>query len=376
MTDNNEINNTSETKDNKPKNPQTKYDSPWKDILQIYFKEFMEFFFPAAHSQIDWTKNIEFLDKELQEVTADAEIGRRFADKLVKVYLINGKEEWILIHVEVQSQEEDDFALRMYIYNYRIYDKYKKTVASLAILGDEKESWRPSSFSYSLFGCSLNFEFPIVKLIDYTHRLSELENDSNPFATVVMAHLAALNTREDRSERKVQKLALVRRLYEKGFEEQYVINLLRFVDWMLTLPPDIEAEFKLEVKQLEVRRRMRYVTSFERSGMQEQALSMVTQLLNRANGNIDSAELERIRSLSVEELEALNQELVDSTSLNSKQEQTLSLVMRLLNRRLGNIDEAELERVRSLSIEELEALSEALLDFTSVTDLTNWLSGR
>lgn len=68
----------------------------------------MEFFFPAAHSQIDWTKGLIFLDKELQEVTADAEIGRRYANKLVKVYLINGKEEWILIHVEVQSQEEDD----------------------------------------------------------------------------------------------------------------------------------------------------------------------------------------------------------------------------------------------------------------------------
>jgi plasmid maintenance system killer protein len=140
-----------------------------------------------------------------------------------------------------------------------------------------------------------------------------------------MAHLAALNTTEDRSERKLQKLALVRRLYEKGFDEQYVINLLAFIDWMLTLPPDIEAEFKLEVKQLEAERRMKYVTTFERDAKQEQALSMVT---------------------------------------------------RQLNRRLGNIDEATLERVRSLPTEELEELSEALLDFTSVNDLSNWLSGR
>jgi hypothetical protein len=66
----------------------------------------------------------------------------------------------------------------------------------------------------------------------------------------------------------IHELALVRRLYEKGFNEQYVINLLRFVDWMLTLPPDIEAEFKLEVKQLEAGRSMKYVTSFERSGIE------------------------------------------------------------------------------------------------------------
>jgi transcription termination factor NusB len=142
-----------------------------------------------------------------------------------------------------------------------------------------------------------------------------------------MAHLAALNTRSNRNERKVQKLALVRRLYEKGLSEQVVVNLLAFVDWMLTLPPDLEEQFKLEVQLLEAGRSMKYVTSFERSGIEI-----------------------------------------------GKQQEALSLVTRLLNRRLGKIDDALLEQVRSLSVEELEALGEAILDFTSVTDLTNWLS--
>jgi hypothetical protein len=144
-----------------------------------------------------------------------------------------------------------------------------------------------------------------------------------------MAHLAALNTRNDRNNRKEQKLALVQRLYEKGFAEQDVLNLIAFVDWMLTLPPNLEAEFKLEIQQLEAGRRMKYVTSFERSGIEI-----------------------------------------------GKQQEALSFVTRLLNRRLGNIDDTLLEQVRSLSIEELEALGEALLDFTSVSNLTNWLSGR
>ncbi len=320
MTDNNDTNVS------KPKNPPTEYDSPWKDILQTNFKEFMQFFFPAAHDEIDWTKKIDFLDKELEEVTKDAEIGRRFADKLVKLYLNNGEEQWILVHVEVQSQEESDFAARMYTYNYRIYDRYKKSVASLAILGDDNSSWKPSQFGYSLFGCTLNFKFPIVKLLDYQQRISELETDGNPFATVVMAHLAAMNTLRDRNERKVQKLALVQRLYQQGLEEQDVVNLLAFVDWMLTLPSDLEAEFKREVQQLEAGRRMKYVTSFERSGIEI-----------------------------------------------GKQQEALSMVTRQLNRRLGNLDDALLERVRSLSVEQLEALGEALLDFTSVADLTTWL---
>ena len=50
------------------------YDSPWKEILDRYFKDFMAFFFPRASREIDWTKGYAFLDKELQRVIRDAEI--------------------------------------------------------------------------------------------------------------------------------------------------------------------------------------------------------------------------------------------------------------------------------------------------------------
>ncbi|WP_256871763.1 hypothetical protein [Nostoc sp. TCL26-01] len=109
-------------------NPQTEYDSPWKQILQLYFQDFMLFFFPAAHEQIDWTKQPEFLDKELEQVVRDAELGKHLADKLVKIYLKNGEESWVLIHLEVQAQEESDFPRRMYTYNYRIVRRAKARV--------------------------------------------------------------------------------------------------------------------------------------------------------------------------------------------------------------------------------------------------------
>ena len=35
------------------------YDSPWKEILEAFFEEFMVFFFPMAHSEIDWSKGYE-----------------------------------------------------------------------------------------------------------------------------------------------------------------------------------------------------------------------------------------------------------------------------------------------------------------------------
>ncbi|WP_088240674.1 cytosolic protein [Calothrix rhizosoleniae] len=250
-------------------NPQTEFDSPWKDILQLYFEEFMFFFFPQAHGEIDWRRQPEFLDQELQQVIRDGELGKRLVDKLVKIYRIGGEESWILVHVEVQAQQESDFARRMYSYNYRIFDRYNRSVASIAVLGDEGINWRPSQFGYNLFGCRVDFQFPIVKLLDYRQRQGELEESRNPFATVVMAHLAALATRDNRTQRKQQKLNLVKRLYEQGFEREQVINLFRFIDWMLTLPSQLEKDFWQEFREYEETISMRYVTSVERIGIEQ-----------------------------------------------------------------------------------------------------------
>ena len=42
--------------------------------------------------------------------------------------------------------------------------------------------WRPAHFGYSLWGCSMRLEFPVVKLLDYADRVAELEAEQNSFA--------------------------------------------------------------------------------------------------------------------------------------------------------------------------------------------------
>ncbi|MBL6987750.1 MAG: hypothetical protein ISR72_12085, partial [Methylobacter sp.] len=42
------------------------YDSPWKDVIEHYLPEFMAFYFPAAFTEIDWSKEPVFLDQELR----------------------------------------------------------------------------------------------------------------------------------------------------------------------------------------------------------------------------------------------------------------------------------------------------------------------
>src|SRR5438874_7124480 len=81
----------------------------------------------------------------------EAELGRRYVDKLVKVWTLDGVECWVLIHVEVQTARDADFPERMYVYNYRVFDRYNKPVASFAVLADDDPGWRPHEFWRSLF---------------------------------------------------------------------------------------------------------------------------------------------------------------------------------------------------------------------------------
>lgn len=59
--------------------------------------------------EADWNRPYEFLDKEFQKIAKDSEQGRRYADKLVKVWHIDGREMWLLIHIEIQAIPEDIF---------------------------------------------------------------------------------------------------------------------------------------------------------------------------------------------------------------------------------------------------------------------------
>ncbi len=110
----------------------TDFDSPWKSSIESYFPDFIAFFFPHIQSEIDWSRAPEFLDTELQQVVRDAELGKRLADKLVKVWRVDGSEVWVLIHIEVQNAEERNFADRMFVYNYRLRDRYNQPICSLA----------------------------------------------------------------------------------------------------------------------------------------------------------------------------------------------------------------------------------------------------
>ncbi len=245
------------------------YDNHWKEAIDEYFEQFLSLCFPEAHAVVDWSRQPQLLDKELQQIAQEAKIGKRLADKLFQVWQKNGKETRILIHVEIQNQKDDDFDERMYIYNYRCYDKYHKPVISLAVLGDEVASWHPSAFRYAIGGCEVSLKFPSIKLLDYAKEWENLEASTNPFAIMIMAHLKTQATSGKPQERKEWKWNLMRRLFERGYDREDIIKLFRLIDWMMVLPKELQQQFRTEIKTYQEERKMPLLSRIELMAMEE-----------------------------------------------------------------------------------------------------------
>ena len=285
-----------------------RYDSPWKEAVEQYFSEFMSFYFPDACAGIDWAKEHIFLDKELRAVVQDAELGTRYVDKLVRVTERCGIESWIYIHVEVQGTRQPEFAKRMFVYNNRIFDRYDRPVASLAVLADEHKMWKPTSYGFFVLGCRHTLEFPVAKLTDYEERLDELLASDNAFGWITAAHILTQKTKKQDEERYNAKLRLLRILYERHWEKQRVINLFNVIDWLMQLPEWLNNKVWQELETIEEREKVQYISSVERIGIAKGVAKGISSLLEKQLeyrfGVLPQWVFEQLESAREEELEA------------------------------------------------------------------------
>ena len=306
------------------------YDSPWKEAIETYFPEFLAFYFPYVHTAIDWQHTPVFLDKELRATVRDAESGKLYVDKLVRVVGRSGRSLCLYIHIEIQGTRQRIFAERMFVYHYRLFDRYRAPVVSLALLTDPFSAWQPRHFQYEHLDCRLRLDFPMVKLLDWRDRQDTLGDDDNPFALVTLAHLHTQATRRNMTARLQAKGALVKLLYRKGWDRQRVLDIFHVLDWMLHLPDYLEQQLWQNTLELQEEKQMRYVTSVERmgiakgrqegrqEGLHEGLQKGLQRLLVKRFGPLPPVYQERIRTASIEHLSAwFDQALEDPPSLEA-----------------------------------------------------------
>ena len=227
-------------------------------------------FLPDIYSEIDWKRGSEFLEQEMRAITRKTRRGQGAVDKLVKVWLRDGTEKWVLIHIEIQSQEESGFPFRMFRYYFRGRDLFpERSIACLAVLGDDNANWKPDRYADALWHTSVDFRFRVVKLKEYTDRLDELEQSANPFARFVLAHLKTVQTQGDYETRMQWKIRIIQGLYDMGVPEEEIGQLYHDFDWLLTLPEPLATRYHKTMTRFEEERTMPHLSTAERIGRRE-----------------------------------------------------------------------------------------------------------
>lgn len=236
----------------------------------------------------------------------------------VKVWLHDGVEVFVLIHVEIQTQYQKEFPRRMHVSNNRISDKYGREVISLAVLGDDDRNWRPTRFAYTRWGFISGTKYLMVKLLDFQPRWSELEVSLNPFAVAIMAHLSTLETLGKPNQRFQSKLTLVRGLYERGYTRNEILELFRLIQWMMVLPKTLEISFKQEFKRIQEEGRVPYITDIELDGMIINARESVVTALEARFGVVPAEIAGRLEE--IDNIDVLKQLLRQSVVIGSVEE--------------------------------------------------------
>jgi hypothetical protein len=303
------------------------YDGAWKEALRRFLRAILECYFPAVAATIDWEHPAEWFDKELSQILGQTGRRNRTVDVLVKLRLLSGGEQWILLHIEVQTHYEEDFAGRLALYNSGLFWIFKQRVVTLAVLADLREGWLPDEDRFQLADFESRTRFPVCKLIERLR--TDWQDDHSLPVQLARAQIAALRTASDPEGRYRAKWQLVRNLYQIGYNADQVRELFGLIDWMMHLRVDLEERFKQELDELEESLQMPYVTSVER--------------IARAEGRSEGG---------------------------------AAVLLKQLAKRWGLLTGDVQQQIRRLTIEQQAALGEALFDFRSPQDLDDWLDAQ
>ena len=193
------------------------------------------------------------LFRSLLEIIPDRERkkGRRIADLLVKVFLKDGTEKWILVHTEIEGGNDEVFPYRIFQYHYRLLDRYRVPVETIAVFTGAPTQGRPAEYSYCVFGTSLTFRYLTYQIFD--HQEGELLVMDNIFAYIVLACQKALGENKlPEEELAEQRSTIARALIETNkYSKDRIMSFLVFLKSFLFIrDKDLNSNFDQYIYQV------------------------------------------------------------------------------------------------------------------------------
>jgi hypothetical protein len=141
-----------------------------------------------------------------------------------------------------------------------------------------------------------------------------------------MAHLKTKVTTKDLTQREQWKWNLVRPLYQKGLTKVDIINLVKFIDRMMTLPPPLQTEFQTKLNDYEKELNMPFLSTIEENAQEKGAKITrqddIIKILSTRFDNLPEKIIYNIKQ--IDNMSILENLLLPSINVNSLEEfQTL-----------------------------------------------------
>lgn len=307
------------------------HDRLFKELISTFFIEFIELFFPQVLEYID-TESIIFLDKE---IFTDVTAGDKYETDLIAKAKFLGQPSYFVIHIEAESGARPKFNQRMFRYFARLDEKLDLPIYPIVIFSyDSPKTVAVNNYQINFPDFEvLKFNYQVVQLNQLNWR--DFLTRQNPVASALMSKMSIAP--EDRPKVKAECLRLLVTLKLNPAKMQLISG---FIDTYLRLNKIEEDKFQIEVGTLiteEKEEVMQIVTSWMEEGIEKGIERGIERGIEKG--------IEREKNL----------------------------IIRQINRKFGQIN-LELEtKIRSLNIEIIEALGEAIFDLDDVEDLRNWL---
>ena len=226
------------------------FDVRWKELIHIFTKEFIAFFLPTLYPLVNFKKPPEFLEQELQKLFADEErTGKKISDKLIKLYLKNEQEHFVLFHVEVEGDAPKTYPKEVYKYFYRILDRHENIpVTTLVVYVGDKVPKQHNVYRLGFHGTELTFKFNTYIVKEQQEK--DLLALNNVFALAILANLYVLQSKHQYEKRFLLKTKLIDLLLQKKYSTQTIIGLFVFIKYLMRLPEELEEQLSTKTPKV------------------------------------------------------------------------------------------------------------------------------
>lgn len=210
------------------------HDEAFKKLLQTFFRDFIQLFFPELDELIDYS-HTRLLMQELLVDVVGAEA--RQLDLLIETKL-KGIDAYILIHLEPQSYRDPRFVERMYIYFGRLYEKYRaghRLIVPIAIFTGDGMRDEPDTLRMALPWHEI-MRFQMLKLELGRQDWRKFVDSDNPVAAALLAKMGY--NKKDRRSLRLAYLSMLLRM--RGRLDDAKLALVRSVADLYYEPDELE----------------------------------------------------------------------------------------------------------------------------------------